>query len=398
MLVRLALQQVAHRPGLTFLSALLVAIAVVILMSTWMLTQQVHRVLTRDAQGVDLVVGAKGSPLQLMLAALYHVDVPPGNIAFGELEALRQRRFVAQVIPLSLGDTVAGFRIVGTTQAYAELYQAELSAGQWMQAPMQAVVGELAARTLGLKPGATFIGQHGLGRDGPAHDDHVYTVTGVLKRTGTVLDRLVLTPLESVWQVHEGEPADEEERRQLEESREVTAVLVRYSSPLAAASLPRAINAEPGLQAASPAVQSARLVQLMEPLMTVLQGIGAAVAVGAALSIWVVLWQALEQRRRESAVLKTLGARAGWLARLFVAEGMLTAGLGVLLGLVFSAALVVIFAFRIDASVRLADLVLVAAPAGLALVVGALLLGALAAALPAWRAARVQVADVLNET
>lgn len=398
MLIWLAFKQVAHRPGLSFLSVALVALAVMILVTTWMLGQQAQRVLTRDAQGVDLVVGAKGSPLQLILATLYHVDVPPGNIAFGEIEAIAKRRFVAQVIPVSLGDTVAGFRIVGTTRAYAELYKGQLQSGRWMEAPMQAVVGSLVARHLGLREGSTFVGQHGLGRDGPAHEDHVYTVTGVMQRTGTVLDRLVLTPLESVWQVHEGVPADDVERRQLEEVREVTALLVRYGSPLAAASLPRAINAEPHTQAASPASESARLVQLLDPLMRVVQWIGTAVGAGAMLSIWVVLWQMLEQRRRESAVLRVLGAKPAWVSRLFVVEGVVMAALGALLGLICSAGIAGALAVRLDPSLSVIDLLAAAAPLGATVMVGAVALGALAAMVPSWRAGRIDVADVFNES
>ena len=322
-----------HRPGLTALNVLLVALATALLVASTLAVGQLERRLERDAAGVDLVVGAKGSPLQLILAGLYQVDVPPGNIPLASFRALEAERMVAQAIPLSLGDTFRGWRIVGTTVAYATLYGARPVRGALPARPMQAVLGSRVAAATGLDVGATFVGAHGLGEDGPEHADHVYAVTGVLGATGTVIDRLILTPLESVWIVHEGEPADEDERRALLEAREVTLALVRYATPLAAALLPRRLNAQPEWQAASPATEAARLFQLLEPLLVAVRALAALLLALAALSVFVALSQALADRQRELALMRLLGASPLRVFRLTLAEGVALAALGALAGL-----------------------------------------------------------------
>jgi acyl-CoA synthetase (AMP-forming)/AMP-acid ligase II len=201
--------------NLLLLTLGLAAITLVLLVST-----QLDRAFERDLEGIDLVVGAKGSPLQLILAGVFHIDVPTGNIPLQEVQALQQNPLVAQVVPLSLGDSYQGYRIVGTTPDYVAHYRATLAEGALWQQPMDAVLGASAARGI-VKPdhagqplvGATFIGSHGLGGGGHAHGDHPYRVSGVLAPCGCVLDRLILTSTESVWQVHEAATADDAAER-----------------------------------------------------------------------------------------------------------------------------------------------------------------------------------------
>ena len=216
------------------------------------------------------MVGAKGSPLQLILAGVFHIDVPAGNIPLQEVQALQKNPLVAQVIPLSLGDSYQGFRIVGTTPDYVAHYEATLAEGALWQQPMDAVLGASVARGIVKADhagaplvGATFIGSHGLGGSGGgghAHGNHPYRVNGVLAPCGCVLDRLILTSTESVWMVHETATAtDAEDLEILKEEREVTVALVRYRTPMAAITLPRQINADTALQAAAPAIEVTRL-------------------------------------------------------------------------------------------------------------------------------------------
>ena len=154
--------------NLLLLTLGLAAITLVLLVST-----QLDRAFERDLEGIDLVVGAKGSPLQLILAGVFHIDVPTGNIPLQEVQALQQNPLVAQVVPLSLGDSYQGYRIVGTTPDYVAHYRATLAEGTLWQQPMEAVLGASAARGI-VKPdhagkplvGATFIGSHGLGGGG----------------------------------------------------------------------------------------------------------------------------------------------------------------------------------------------------------------------------------------
>jgi putative ABC transport system permease protein len=182
-----------------------------------------------------------------------------------DVQALAKHPQVAQLIPLSLGDSFRGFRIVGTTLAYITHYQATLAQGAIWAAPMQAVVGAQVAAATGLKAGDRFEGSHGLGGGGDAHGHTPYTVAGVLAPCGCVLDRLILTATESVWKVHEDmhsgdTPLDKEEREALEAEREVTMALIRYTTPLAAVTFPRYVNSSTGMQSAAPAVEITRLL------------------------------------------------------------------------------------------------------------------------------------------
>src|SRR3990170_5229800 len=148
----------------------------------------------RDARGIDLVVGAKGSPMQLMLSGIYHLDAPTGNIPLSSVALLSKNRMVKRAMPLALGDSWKGHRIVGAGKEYADHYGAELREGRFYDKPMEAVLGaEVAART-NTAVGATFKGAHGMGSEPGDEHEGAYTVVGVLAKTGSVVDRLALPP------------------------------------------------------------------------------------------------------------------------------------------------------------------------------------------------------------
>lgn len=394
---RLLFAYLRARPLGTALTVLLVALGMATVVAITLITRQAEAKLARDAAGIDLVVGGKASGLQLVLAGVYHLDIPPGNIPLAALAELRANRLVGQALPLALGDSYRGFRIVGTEPAFADLYGARLARGAMFTDTMQAVIGAKVAADTGLDLGGRFAGSHGLAPGGPEHGDAVYSVIGVLAPTGTVLDRLILTPVQSVWFVHEGEPADEAEREVLEAERELTMILVRYASPLAAATLPRSINASDRLQAASPAFESARLFQLVGFGIDGLKAFGAVLLAVAALSVFVALSQALADRRRELALMRLLGASPAHLAGLLLGEGLLVTALGVVLGLALGHGAVSVaghwMAPRGEFGLTGRDFdTMESVYAGLAL-----LLGALAAAIPAWRAARTPLAGTLAD-
>jgi putative ABC transport system permease protein len=336
------------RPLSTALNLLLLTLGLASMAFVLIAQHQVDRAFERDLQGIDAVVGAKGSPMQLILAGVFHIDVPPGNIPLDEVKKLQAHPQVAQLIPLSLGDNLAGFRIVGTTPDYAAHYGATLAQGAFWSAPMQAVLGAQVARATGLTVGRTFVGAHGLGSGGAMHGEALYAVSGLLAPCGCVLDRLALTATESVWKVHDDMHAtddmDEEDRAAIEADREVTLALIRYRTPLAAASFPRFINDSTPMQAASPAVEITRLLSMVGVGTRVLQGLGAVLLAVAGLSVFIALWGAVRERRHDLAMLRMLGAppaRVGalllceslWLALLACALGLLAAhGLTVLAG------------------------------------------------------------------
>ena len=333
----LAWRYLWSRPMAAVLNLLLLSLGLASITFLLLLGHQVSQAFERDLSGIDLVVGAKGSPLQLILSGVLHLDVPTGNVPLPAVQALEKHPLVASVIPISLGDSFQGFRIVGTSHAYPAHYQAHLAQGSLWQAPMQAVLGANTARALALKPGDHFVGSHGLGTGGHEHGNLPYTVSGILAPTGSVLDRLILTDTASVWQVHEKATAlDADDQKILEQERELTLALVRYRSPLAAVSLPRFINSSTEMQAAAPALEISRLLRMLGVGSEVLRALAGVLLVTAALSVFLALWTAVRERRADLALLRMLGAPPRRVASLLLTEalwlGLLAAALGLALG------------------------------------------------------------------
>jgi putative ABC transport system permease protein len=405
-LARLAWQVLWVRPLATALSLVLMSLGVAAMVVLLLVAEQAEATLERDLAGIDLVVGAKGSPLQLILSGVFHLDVPPGNIPLAEAQQLARHPMVAQAVPISLGDSLRGFRIVGTTPDFLGFYQGELVQGQmWRNGPahtMQAVLGATVAQVSGFKLGDRFVGTHGLGGEGEVHANSPYTVVGLLKPTGTVLDRLVLVNTESVWQVHEqetttGDPDDRQAVAEaLAEDREITMLLIRYRTPMAVATLPRAINMDTRMQAASPAAEASRLLNLMGVGMDVLRTFGAVLLASAALSVFVALLYAVQERRGHLAMLRLLGAPPARVAALVLVQSLWLAGLGAALGLALGHGLTGLIGYELSTQRSLAITGWWWSAAEGWWMLGVLGLAALAAALPAWMAYRVDVMKQLN--
>lgn len=393
--LRLAWRYLWARPLGALLNLVLLALGLGSITFLLLVTHQLESAFERDLAGIDLVVGAKGSPLQLILSGVLHLDVPTGNVPLAAVQALQRNPLVAQVIPMSLGDSVGGFRLVGTSADYVAHYQVPLAQGQLWSAPMQAVLGADVAQRLGLGLGAQFAGSHGLSDGGAAHSAHRYTVVGILAASGTVLDRLVLTDLASVWAVHEAAHAGAADAH--DDDRDVTLALLRYRTPLAAVSLPRSINTTTVMQAASPAVEITRMLHLLGLGTDVLRAFAAVLLLTAALSVFVALWSAVRERRGDLALLRMLGAPPRRIVALLLTEalwlGLLGAALGLALGQGFALALA--HFLQLDHNLRLAAL---AWPTTLAWVpVLALGVSLGAALLPALGVYRLQVLALLQE-
>jgi len=386
--IRLAWRYLWSSPLTTALNLLLLTLGLAAVTFVLRASAQIESGFKRDLAGIDLVVGAKGSPMQIMLAGVFHLDVPTGNIPLSTLEKLQQQPLVAQAVPLSLGDAFHGYRIVGTTADYLGLYGARLAQGALWAKPMQAVLGAEVARASGLKPGDRFAGSHGLAEGGGEHGEHLFEVVGLLAESGSVLDRLVLTDLASVWEVHEAHGA--------EGPKEITLALVRYRSPLAAMMLPRWINAQDGLQAAAPALESTRLMRMVGAGTEVLRGFGIVLLAAAGLSVWVALLHAVRARQGDLAMLRMLGAPASRVAALIALEALLLAALATVLGLALGHGLVAVLERLLAErqSLRLGALGFSEAEWLVPLLAGALAL--LAAAWPAWRAYRLDVTTLLQ--
>lgn len=413
----LAVAWARRRPFATLLNVALLAVGIATMTLVLLVSVELEQRMRRDAQDIDLVVGAKGSPLQLVLAGVFHVDVPPGNVPLAAVEALARNPLVKDVIPLALGDSYRGYRIVGTEPALIAHYRAPLRAGRLWERPLEAVLGSEVARATGLAVGGRFAGSHGLGAAGAEHVESSFAVVGVLAATGTVVDRLILTSLQSVWEVHEvhhdgaahaaatlpaPEPAahsaaGDHADHAAEEGREVTLALVRYASPVAAASLPRAVNAGTVLQAASPAQESARLLTVFGVGTDVVRGFGWLLVAASALGLLVALTQAMDERRGDIAIMRVLGASRARVVGVLLVEGLLLAAAGALLGLAVAHALIAGIGAWLPEAAPFAAGAARWQPAEFGIVAVALVAGIIATIVPAWRAYRLDVAATLAE-
>jgi putative ABC transport system permease protein len=396
-IIAIAFRYLWSRPLAAALNLLLLALGLASITFVWLVSSQMDQAFERDLAGIDVVVGAKGSPLQLILAGVFHIDVPPGNIPLAAVQELEKDPRVAQLIPISLGDTFRGFRIVGTSPAYGAHYNAQLAQGALWTKSMQTVVGAQVAHSTGLAVGNTFYGSHGLGGTGHIHGDFPYTVTGVLAACGCVLDRLVLTATESVWKVHEKATAlDEDDQKILEQEREITLALITYKSPLAAVTFPRFINTGTEMQAAAPAVEITRLLRMVGVGTEVLRGFGAVLLLTAALSVFIALWNAVRERRADLAMLRMLGAPPLKVAGLVLVEALLLATMATVLGLLGGHGLAELVGTWLQAERSLPLTGWIWLPHEWLLLPLAAAIATVAAALPAWAVYRLDVTTLLN--
>lgn len=424
--LRLALANLGLSPLTSAVNVVLMSLGTASIVLLLLAGSQLSETLSRDARAIDLVLGAQGSPTQLVLSTVYHADVPPGNISQREAERWADDPRVGTAIPLSLGDSVRGFRIVGTTEAYATLYGADLAAGRFWSRPMEAVVGAAAAESTALDVESRFAGAHGLTDAGHSHASRPYRVVGVLEPTGTVLDRLILTSLESVWTLHDDDlPAqrdghadgdaehdeadhDEAEHDEAEHGehehdadhhpdadREITAMLIRYRSPLAAMTLPREVNAGGSLQAASPAMEVSRILQLVGIGFDGLQAFSWVLILTAALSVFAALYGSLRARRFDLAMLRCLGATRSELLAVLILEGLLLSAFGVALGFVAGHGAMELLGGWLESARGVTLTGWAWTPAETLLLLGLFAVGAMAAALPAVQAYRTDVAATL---
>lgn len=408
-MISLALAYLRDRPLTTALNVLLLAVAVAMLVLLLQLGTQTSARFERDARGIDLVVGAKGSPLQLIQSAVFHIDQPTGNIPLDSLARLQGDPGVARVVPLALGDNFRGYRIVGTDAGFAALYGASLAQGRAFAAPMEAVLGAEVARATGAAIGQKFVGSHGLAdEDGQdqGHDHAPFVTVGILAPTGGVTDRLILTSVESVWQVHgieshHQEPGAHDHHNHAEETGpdalepELTALLVTYRNAAAAIRLPAMINRESALQAAVPATETARLLDLVGASLEAIRLFAWLLAATGGLAILVALIGIVRARAGDLALLRVMGAGRAQVFGTVMLEGVLTAMGGAALGWVAAHGLIMAARAQYTTLAELGFTPWQPLPAELAVLAGVIGIGALAALIPAIGVYRLDPARVL---
>ena len=419
-LIKLSFQNLLHKPLHLALSLVLFALGVGLISLLFVLNKQITQKFESNLAGIDLIIGAKGSPLQLVLNGLYHLDAPTGNISLLEARPFLNPKhpLIKKAVPLSLGDSYQGFRIVGTTIDFLELYNASIESGALWTKPMEVVIGHSIANTTSLKMGDKFISSHGLTTDDINQHDHApFTVVGILKPTGSVCDQLVLTSTESIWQVHEhqaekkdtlhtdagGHPeGDHDHDGEVDSAtladRQITTLLIQYKSRtnIQALNLQRNINQNTQLQAATPAIEINRLFSLMGIGFDALRSLAWVIAFVSGLSIFISLYNSLKDRRHELALMRVMGATPKKLFALIILEGLIISILGYLIGMflahtvLFLSAdrLFELYKYRFDAFTFIREEAW--------LLIGALAIGLVAAIIPAFQAYKTEIAKNLH--
>jgi putative ABC transport system permease protein len=394
----------------SFLSALLLTLGIGMISLLLLLNKQLDEQFRRNIRGIDMVVGAKGSPLQLILSSIYQIDSPTGNIPLSEVNGLKRNPFIKTIIPLSMGDNYHGFRIVGTTPRYAEHFQAKIKEGLLFNKPMDVVLGSKVAKNSALKIGDTFASSHGLDSEGDAHNDKKYKVVGIFESTGSVVDQLILTNLESVWEIHEhadtpaedikeSDPEHENEMAEPahEDEKQVTSALIQFRNPMGLITIPRQINQNTSMQAALPSIEINRLFSLLGVGIDTLRVLALVIIIIAGVSVFISLYNSLKERKYEMALMLSMGATRTKLFFMLLLEGLILAITGFLFGIILSRVGLWLFsrAAEQDFHYSLREFNLL--PEEVYLLIGALILGLLAAALPSLGIYRLNISRTLAE-
>ncbi|MEO8443765.1 MAG: ABC transporter permease [Gammaproteobacteria bacterium] len=413
--VSLAAHSLWNRRVTALLTIFSIAVSVTLLLGVERVRTEARASFANTISGTDLIVGARSGDLNLLLYAVFRIGNATNNITWQTYQDLASRREVAWTIPISLGDSHRGFRVMGTTAAYYEHYRfardrgLEFAVGRPVQDLFDAVIGADVARQLGYQVGQRVVIAHGLGAVSfMKHDDKPFVVSGILKKTGTPVDRTIHVSLEAIEAMHmdwqsgtrqRGAETTPDEVRQADLTpKAITAVLVGLKSRAAAFRLQRAINEYPQepLSAVLPGVALQQLWDLVGVVEIALLAVSGCVVLGGLLGMLTAILTSLNERRREMAILRSVGARPWHIFALLVSEAGLLALAGVLLGFAALYALLAALAPLIED--RFGIFVAIQLPGAYDLAIAGIVVGAalLMGLLPAWRAYRSALADGLT--
>jgi putative ABC transport system permease protein len=416
-LLTIVLKNLAQRRLSSTLTALSIALGVSVTVGVLALKEQSHEGFQQSAFGYDLVVGAKGSKLQLVLNTVYHLDQSTGNIPYALYARLKTDRRVRLAVPMAVGDFYQGFRLVGASDKLLTDFEVqkgqkfELAQGRvyafdekmlehLMTAPpdhvhehegqvFEAVLGSIAAERTGLTLGSAFVAQHG-SEEGQAHEEK-WTVVGILKPTGTANDRAIFINLESFFHI-KGHQKEEVVRGK------ISTIVLKTKGPMAAKDLAWEINNGVEAMGGVPAEVVVELFDLIGKVDVLLLAVSVLVIVVAGVSILVSIYNSMAERRRPIAIMRALGARRGTIFAVIVMEASALCLIGGLVGLLGGHVLTAVAGGILKSAAGV-----VVSPWSFSLnelwvLAGLQALGALVGVVPAAKAYRTDIADGLSPT
>lgn len=409
LLVRRSLRQHAVSTVVTLVA---VALASGLVMSVFSIQEQSYQAFTGGPAGFDAVLGARGSQLQLVLNTVFHLETSPGNIPWSLYETIQADPRVRLAIPYATGDNYFGYRIVGTTSQiftdfeYREGRTFQVRPGGRFFDPgyAEAVIGSYVAQRTGLGVGDTFRPYHGLSFNPDIQHRDVYTVVGVLEPTNSPSDRVIWIPIEGIFRMDghvlrgSGEMYTPEGGQEIpDEHKEVSAVMLKLRTPSAGLMLEQAVNKQGNVATLAFPIGRvmAELFEKIGWMNRVLEVVAYLVVLVSAAAILASIYNTINERRREFAILRALGARRRTVFTVIVIESATIAGLGALLGFAVYAAVIAAATVAVRAQTGVVLDVFMFHPALVITPVGMTLVGALAGVAPAVKAYATDVADNL---
>lgn len=425
-LILLAWKNIRHQWLDTLLGVLLLAFGLGTISMLILIEKQSSEQFNRNIKDIDMVLGAKGSPLQLILANVYHVDAPTGNIKIRDAKQVIYNPTVAMAIPLAYGDNFQQWRIVGTDSNYAQHYAMKLREGVAFKEEYDANIGADVAKATGLKLGDTFLSTHGL--DQTENDEehahhHAYRVVGIFEKSGSVIDRLILTPVETIWHAHEdSEPASTETEESNDstnsappmikkgpmmmlrpakaiapspnDNKEVTAYLIKSRMAMAQMILPNLIK-ETNMQLAFTAIEVNRLSQNFGLGMDTVKAVAWVIIGLSFFSIFISLFNSLKKRKYELALMRSMGASPFKVFALIITESLLLVSTGIIFSWLFSRIGLSILSHQLNNSFHYTMNVNDFSIQEVYLTIAALLFGVIAALVPAINAYKMDISKTL---
>lgn len=392
---KIVLKNIAQRRLSSALTAASIGLGVAVVIAVLALRAQSREGFSQSAFGYELVVGAKGSALQLVMNVVYHLDDSPGTIPYSRYKDLAAHKAVALAVPMSVGDSVRGARLVGTSDAFFSGLNLAVDgrpfrfdpqrlekamAGQHADGAFEAVAG---SRT-GLKIGDKFHATHGTGEAAEQHEEE-WTVVGVLRPTGTPNDRAIFINLDSFHEIQDHKQA-----------AQISAVIVKTRSAGSALALKYDLNQLPDCMAAVPAEVMASFFERFDWVPLLLLAVSVLVVVMASVSVFVAISNSMSERRRPIAILRALGARRSSVLTIVLLEALALCAAGAVGGLVLGHVLTAAAGAVLSARSGIPVSPFAVQPEEVAVLGGVLVLGALAGILPALQAYRSDIADGLS--
>ena len=334
---KLSIKNIFNKPLSSSISLTLLILGVGIISLLLQLNTLIKDQMDNNLRGIDMVVGAKGSPLQLILSSVYHIDSPTGNISFQEAENISKNRMVGSSIKILYGDNYKGYRIVGAEKKFIDLYKGVIKEGKDWEKPYEVLVGSKVYEKLKINLGDELVSSHGLRETGQSHDEGTFKVVGLLKPSNSVIDQLIITSPQSVWNIHNDHDHDDEDEHEHEhDDREITAMLIKFKSPMNIIQFPRQINENTNLQAAVPSYEISRLFKLFGFGIETLSYLAYLIIIVSGFSLFINLFNSMRERKYEMALIRTLGASRLQLSTMIIFESLVLTISGFVLGLLFS--------------------------------------------------------------